>query len=406
MSSGFIEVITLLLGISGFSVQQNPKAPTPDVSLQYALPDADVVVHFDAGSVVPNNYKVLTALPNNPNIKASPELQKMVRKVIGEVEGARGLAKTATGIDLAQDVNDATVFFRLRPRADEPDVLAVLHGNFNASNLDKMAKMNRGQVSKVGDASVVDMGNDGSVAVTKDGTLIAGTPALVKERIATTWKAPARAPNSNLAYAAEVLGQKPVFALVLTMSQSARKDAIDKIGGKNFLTDVITRHKLAAFSLYSDGIGWTWVDSSKAGLDAMELMSQGTLELLRAGHIAPRGMAKMALGALESYKGTDKQVDEVLRRKGEVMKIVEMYTGDGNFKQTINKDPKTLKLTVRAQGKSLSEVVPAGFALPAALMFLGAEHKAPMEYKDAEIAAPPSKVQAPAPKKGPPNQRP
>lgn len=394
MDSGFVEIITLLLGISGFGIQQNPKAPTPDVSLQYAMPDADVVVHFDAGSVVPNNYKVLTALPNNPGIKASPELAKMVRKAIGEVEGGRGLAKTATGIDLASDVNDATMFFQIVPNRD-PNYVAVMHGNFSAANVDKIAKMKKGMaVVKVGDASMVEMGDENAIAVTKDGTMIAGTVGLVKERVAATWKAPARAANSNLAYAAEVLGQKPVFALVMTLSPTARKEALAKIGGKNFATDVVQRHKLAAFSVFADGVGWTWIDSNKAGLDAMEMMSQGTLELMKAGHIAPRGIAKMMLGGLESYRGTSKQIDDVLRRKAEVMKVVETYTGDGNFKQTITKDPKTLRLTVRAQGKSLSDVVPAGLALPAVgFLFFGRSAKM-------EMSPPPTMVQ-PAPMQKP-----
>jgi len=394
MDSGFVEIITLLLGISGFGIQQNPKAPTPDVSLQYAMPNADVVVHFDAGSVVPNNYKVLTALPNNPGIKASPELAKMVRKAIGEVEGGRGLAKTATGIDLASDVNDATMFFQIVPNRD-PNYVAVMHGNFSAANVDKIAKMKKGMaVVKVGDASMVEMGDENAIAVTKDGTMIAGTVGLVKERVAATWKAPARAANSNLAYAAEVLGQKPVFALVMTLSPTARKEALAKIGGKNFATDVVQRHKLAAFSVFADGVGWTWIDSNKAGLDAMEMMSQGTLELMKAGHIAPRGIAKMMLGGLESYRGTSKQIDDVLRRKAEVMKVVETYTGDGNFKQTITKDPKTLRLTVRAQGKSLSDVVPAGLALPAVgFLFFGRSAKM-------EMSPPPTMVQ-PAPMQKP-----
>src|SRR5215216_6390185 len=96
---GVIEVISLLLGLSGFGVQPNPKAPTPDQALQYALPDADLIVQFDAASVIPHNFKVLTNLPNQPQIKSSPELAKMVRKAIGEVESARGIAKIASGID-------------------------------------------------------------------------------------------------------------------------------------------------------------------------------------------------------------------------------------------------------------------------------------------------------------------
>ncbi len=393
MEPGIVEVITLLLGISGFGIQQNPKAPTPEVSLQYAMPDADVVVHFDAGAVIPNNYKVLTGLPNNPNIKSSPELAKMVRKVIGEVEGGRGLAKTATGIDLATDINDATVFFQIVPNRD-PKVLAVMHGKFSPVNLDKMAKMQRGRtVQKLGDSAYLDLGDENAVAVTRDGTVVAGNATLVKERAAATWRPPTRAPNSNLAYAAEVLAQKPVFSLVMTMSPTARKEAVDKIGGRNFATDIVQRHKLASFSIYADGVGWTWIDTTKNGLDAMELMSQGALELMKAGHIAPRGIAKVMLGGLESYRGTTKQVNDVLQRKVEVLKVVDAYTGDGNFKQSITKDPRSLKLTVRAQGKSLSEVVPAGLVLPAAgfLMFTAgrAESTPPTMVSPPALSPPP-----------------
>ena len=63
---GLVEVITLLLGLSGFGLQPNPKAPTPDASLQYAIPDADVVVHVDAASLVPGNYAQLTKLACRP----------------------------------------------------------------------------------------------------------------------------------------------------------------------------------------------------------------------------------------------------------------------------------------------------------------------------------------------------
>ncbi|MDX2090965.1 MAG: hypothetical protein SFX73_24105 [Kofleriaceae bacterium] len=401
MSLGIVEVITLLLGLGGFSVQQNPKAPTPEAALQYAMPDADVVLHFDAASVVPNNYKVLSGLPSSPAIKASPDLANSMRKVIGEVEGARGLAKAATGIDVVNDVNDATMFVQVVPRQD-PNFVAVIHGKFTPANLDKIAKMTSKQVTKVGSGAVVDMGaNDPAIGVTKDGVLIAGTLNLVRDRVNDTWKAPARPPGSNLAHAADVIAQKPIYAMVVTLSQKARKAANDNMGQKNFLSDMVTRHKLATFSVFSDGIGWTWIDSSKAGLDNMETMSAGALDLLKASHIAPRGFAKLALGAIDSYKGVDKQLDDVIRRKGDVMKIVETYTGDGNFKTSIIKDPKTLKLTVRATGKSLSEVVPAGAVLPLGVLWLTAVRGGPdqMEVVEPTPAPPPRGLSAPAPKK-------
>ncbi|MBA3460625.1 MAG: hypothetical protein H0T46_11720 [Deltaproteobacteria bacterium] len=395
---GFVELITLLLSLSGFGIQPNPKAPTADVSLQYAMPDPDIVVHFDAASVVPNNYKLLAALPNKPEIKSSPELLKMVRQVVNQVEGARGMAKGATGIDLATDVNDATVFLQIVPQKD-PNFVATVHGKFSTAVVDKIGKITKGNVTKVGGSMMVEMGpNDPAMGVTKDGVMLVGTPNLVRDRLGEQWKAPPRAPGSNLAYAADVINAKPVYALVLTMSPTARKTAIQGIGGKNFLTDVIQRHKLCTFSVFADGIGWTWIDSTKAGLDQMEMMSQGTLELLKAGQIAPRAMAKIFLGGLDSYKGTDKQVDQVIARKADVLKLIDTYTGDGNFKQTINKDVAKLRLDVRAQGKSLSEVLSAGLLLPGAAAFLLVSKREMKTSASAPVMIEAPPPPAPAPK--------
>lgn len=367
MSFGIVEVITLLLGLAGFGLQPNPQAPTADRALQYALPGADVVVHVDAVSIVPGNYKALRSLENQPAIKASPELAKMVRKAVGEIEGARGLARAAIGLDLASDIHDATMFVQIVPRA-RPNVVATVHGTFTPALIDKIGAMAGGKVSALGNGTMVEMGGDQpAIGVTRDGVLIAGTASLVSARLAATWTAPKRAPGSSLAYAAAVLGQKPVFALVLAMSKTARAEAIAEIGGKNFLTDVIQRHQVASFSVFHDGIGWTWIDRTRAGLDAMATMSEGALDLLRAAQVAPRGAAKIALAALESYRGTDRNIDALIRRKADVMKIVETYTGDGNFAVKLDKNPRTLELTVRATGKSLSEVVPTGLVVPLAL---------------------------------------
>ena len=105
---GFVEIITLLLALSGFGVSQNPKAPTADQAMVYAIPDADAVFHVDVAAVVPQNYKRLIALPNDPSIKASKELEKVVREVVTQIEGGRTMVKGMTGIDLASDTTDAT----------------------------------------------------------------------------------------------------------------------------------------------------------------------------------------------------------------------------------------------------------------------------------------------------------
>jgi hypothetical protein len=120
---------------------------------------------------------------------------------------------------------------------------------------------------------------------------------------------------------------------------------------------------------------------------------------MRAGQIAPRGMAKLAMGAIESYRGTDKIIDEVIKRKADIMKIVESYTGDGNFKIKLDKNPTTMRLDVRATGKTLSEVLPAGALVPmAAVLTFGMRKSSKM---GTSMPAPMPKPITPAPQPRP-----
>jgi hypothetical protein len=283
----------------------------------------------------------------------------------------------------------------------------AVHGKFTAGTIERVAKMAGKQTIKVGNNLWFDAG-DGNAIGLKNGVMLAGTTNLVKDRIADTWKAPALTASTNLGTASDALGGRPVFALVVGLSQTARTEALRELDGQNFLSDAIKRHKVWSFSVYKDGIGWTWTDSNKAGLESMAQICDGTIEILRAAQIAPRGMAKIVLGALDSYKGTSKQIDELIRRKGDIMKIVETNTGDGQFKAQLDKDPKTLKLSVRLTGKTLSEEVPAGWLLPlgglAAVFMLRSSDmsEAPASVRTAPVPPPlppPGKKQGNAPKR-------
>jgi hypothetical protein len=405
MSFGLVELITLLMSLSGFSLQQNPKPATPDQALAYALPDADFAVHLDASSVVGGNYKLLLALPNQPAIKASPELSRAVKRAVNEVDGLKGLVKTTTGIDLTTDITDATLFAKV-PQAGAPDIVLAVRGKFTTATIDRIAKVaGPAPAQRVGNAALLELPAGqfpfGAIAVTKDGTLLAGGTVLVKERLAETWKSPPRPTGSNLAQVASVLEGKPVFAFAMTLSPASRTKLLAEFKGeKNFITDVITRHKLAAFSMFRDGIGWTWIDSTKQGLDAMAQISEGTMDMLRAAHVAPRGFAKIMLGALESYRGK-KEVDELIKHKADLWTIVENYTGDGNFKVAIDKNPATLRLTARATGKSLSDVLPAGMLLPVGMFLVVGREPAPVPLTVPTPSQPPRLSPKPPPAKRP-----
>ena len=407
MSFGIIEVITLLLGMAGFGLQTNPKPPTADQSLQYAVADADFAAHIDAASIVPANYKLIAQFADQPQIKSSPELQKLVRKAIGEIEGARGAAKMATGVDVSTDISDATAFVQVVPQS-EPKFLVAVRGRFSPANLDKVAKMVSKSVTRLGGGQIVEIAaSQPAIGLTKDGVVLVGTPGLVRERLADGWKPPSHDAGTNLGYLAEAISARPVFALVMTMSPTARNEALRHLAPQGFATDVVARHKAAAFSIFHDGVGWTWVDTTRAGVDAMELVSSGALDLMRSAQVAPRGIAKIAMGVLDSYRGTDARVDDLIKRKADLLKIVETYTGDGAFKVAVDK--KAMRLAVRATGKSVSEVLPFGLMLPAAVLgFLASEAREvpPMiDPPPPPPAKPPAAKPAPA-KPAPPAKRP
>jgi hypothetical protein len=390
MSFGIIEVITLLLGMAGFGLQANPKPPTADQSLQYAIADADFAAHIDAASVVPANYKLLAQFADQPQIKSSPELQKLVRKAIGEIEGARGAAKMATGVDVTTDISDATAFVQVVPQS-EPKFVVAVRGRFSPANLDKVAKMVNKSAAKLGGGLIVEIGaSQPAIGLTKDGVVLVGTPGLVRERLADGWKPPSRDAGTNLGYLAEAISARPVFAVVMTMSSTARAEALKHLAPHGFASDVVARHKAAAFSIFHDGVGWTWVDTTRPGVDAMELVSSGALDLMRSAQVAPRGIAKIAMGVLDSYRGTDAKVDDLIKRKADLLKIVETYTGDGAFKVAVEK--KGMRLAVRATGKTVSEVLPFGLMLPAAVLGLLAN-----EARDAPLMIDPSPPPAKAP---------
>jgi len=399
---GLIEIITLLLGLSGFGITPNPRPATSDQALYYAIPDADVVVHLDVASIVPGNYKHLIALQNQPQIKASPELSKMVKQFVTQVEGARNIAKATTGIDLTTDITDATAFVSFVPGGNDPVFVAVVRGKLDLGMVDKIAGMNGKPVTAIGGGKMIDMGGkEPSIAITKDGVLIAGTPRLVKERLNPGWKAPQKGANVNLAYAAQAIDAKPVFSVSVALSTVARREVMANLGPqKNLVTDLAQRHKSWTVSVFPDGVGWSWVDNNRAGLDQVAQMSEGWVDLMRAAQIAPRGIAKILLASIDSYKGTSKQVDEVIKRKADLWKIVEAYTGDGNFKVAVNKDPAKLRLDVRCTGKTLSEVLPAGLIGPVALVALlgtRSDKTSASTQRQPEIAVPPRQPAQPKP---------
>ena len=97
----------------------------------------------------------------------------------------------------------------------------------------------------------------------------------------------------------------------------------------------------------------------------MASLSDGVVDLLRAAQIAPRGFAKIALAALDSYKGVNKQIDALIAHKADLIKIVD-HVHRRRSVQVEGRQGREERcaLNVRLTGKSLSEVVPVGVVIP------------------------------------------
>jgi hypothetical protein len=394
---GFFQVITLLLGLSGFGIAPNPKPTPPEALLTYGWVNPDLVAYVDVASLVPNNYKLLSKLADQPQFQADPELAKIVRKAIDEIEGARGLAKTMTGIDVTTDINDVTAFVGLVPH-HQPNALVAVHGKFAPSVVDAIARLTGKSSTPLAGGAVVDIDDSNALALTKDGVMLFGTNSLVRERVSGGWHAPSRAASTTLGRVADVLAQKPVFTVAVALSQAARDDATKDLD-RGVMIDLLRRHQLASFAVFHDGAGWTWIDSTKEGLDQISQFSDGLIQLLRASQIGPRGVAKMLLAALESYRG-DGRVDALLQRKADLLKIVDAYLGDGSFRAKVDNDAKAMRLTVRLTGHSASDVLPLGMIVPGAafgMMYFARSESTATIAAPKSIAAP---VAAPPPPSG------
>jgi hypothetical protein len=272
-----------------------------------------------------------------------------------------------TGIDVTTDIADATLFIHVIAQKGDPEALVAVHGRFSAASIDKIAGLVHKPAVKAKGGTWLEVDDKHAVAVTGDGVLLFGTRGLIVERTRGDWKPPPHGAGTSLAYPADVLAGKPVFAISLSPSQLARDTGVAAAAdGPAIVRDLIKRSKAWSFSVYHDGIGWTWFDSSKAGLDSMTDMSNGMIDVFRASQIAPRGVAKIVFGALESYRG-DPRVDELLRHKADLVKVVDTYIGDGTFKAKVDADAKNLKLSVRLTGKSVADVMPIGIVIPLAI---------------------------------------
>jgi hypothetical protein len=255
--------------------------------------------------------------------------------------------------------------------------MVVARGKFPKDLVDKLAKVAGGTTGTIDGRATLDIDANTFIGTAKDGTLIVGPKAWVELRVDDDWKAAKHKKGSAWATIAKHLDAKP-FLLFAAKIAEADATAYAKELGPSFLSDLVTSHELAVLAFQHDGLSLFWRDRAEDHLDRVALAVDGILDLMRAGHVAPRGMAKLLVAALESYAGVSPELDELITHKDDLLKIVESYSGDGKFKAVVKKDAKARTVTVQASGKKLSDVVPVALLVPAVVAgFLFSEEAKP-----------------------------
>lgn len=360
-------ILAMLLAITSFSVKSNPKAPGADAVLEHAIDEADVVVHLDWKATVGDNYPTFQKLADDPQIKLVPELARALREGVTQAEGGRAMAKNMIGIDLVSDLTSFTAFIKLPPPGrDQPEFLIAVRGNIASDLPSKIAKNMGGKEENIDGRVAASMPDGSLIGFSKSGALLAGKREWVAPRLADGWKALPRSRGSAWALIGATLDKKPFFLIASKPSADAVAHVTQQLGTTdNFGRDLIANHTLGILATTSTGIHWSYQAKDAAFAARVKQGSEGVIELMRAGHLFPRGVAQLAAAALPSYAGTSPGIDGAIKHKDKLLKAIDDLTGDGKFTATV-KLSGTL-VTVETKGKTISDVVPIG-----ALMGFGA----------------------------------
>ncbi len=407
---GAAELIVILLSLSGFGVQANPNAPSAQELARYAPDSPDVMIHLDAQAVLPGNWKYLQSLAEKPEFQGSPALKGAITGTVDMAKAGLDMVKAQIGFDPIQDLHSVTAFASYAEKGD-PMFLCVARGSFPADIVDKVSKMGPHPKDswETVDGVKVLVDHDGKVAAARaaDGTLLFGSKAWVKERVAKKWKGKAVKKGSLLDRGGAWIDAKPFFLVASAPSARARGFFAKEMGKDTeaaAVLELMTGHDFMAVAMAHDGVSWTYRARDVQGFESAALASDGVIELMRASHHVTRGLAELVLAGLGAYAKFDKNIAEVVKRRADILQVVFSLSGDGNFQASVDASAADKTVTVKATGKTLSEVLPAGgFFIPAAagaFLFISerdSDYTEPAMTKPASVEPP--KPVAPAVKK-------
>ncbi len=365
-SLGVSEMILVLLALGGFGAAANPSAPPAAEVLRYAPAEVDFFAHLDVEAVVPRNYDAFRKLPSDPALRGVPSVQTELAAKVTEVEKGVADLKAKVGIDVVRDIRSLTLFVTFK--AGKPEFLMAARGKFGGDFITKVAKSNLPDWTRAnvgGRPGLASKDGAALATVVPDGTLLAGTPSWVKER-AGTWSPRAGGVTDEIRAA---LDEKPIFLVAsrprpetVALLQQELRGNDEKI-----ILDFMTGHESAAYAVAWNGVWWTYTARTPLGYQRALLATDGLIQLMRAGHLAMRGAARLGLSVVDSYTD-DPSMKKVSAQKADLLRIVDTWSGDGTFAATVDRKEAERRVTARLTGKTLSEVLPtAGIAILIAL---------------------------------------
>ena len=397
--SDFVQFLTVLLSLSDFGVGANPKAPGAAEVTRYGAEGAELFIYVDVEAVLPRNHRALMKLPLSAGLKDAPEMREAIQAAVTQVEAVRMKFAETTGVDPVKDVRSVAVWLDLD--GAEPTGLMAVRGRFAAGWAERLQHLTT-ERREVDGQTMIRLG-DAAAGVTADGQLLLGTPALIEPRLGKRWKPVAAPAGSAAAVARQALAGRPIATAVLVPSAAMTAMVQSATDGEKIPAAFIAGQQHSTWSVHHDGLSWSYAARDADGYRTALLASEAALDLMRAGHLFGRGVARAIMAGLRAQAGGEPEVQALLAREKEILQLVEQVTGDGRFKATVGRQAARRTVTVRARGRSLSEVVPLAGVLPlagaGAWLMLGREAAPPPEASASAPAAAPAPTPAPAAKR-------
>ncbi len=390
---GFVELLALLMTLAGFGVDENTNAPSANEVLSHAPHRADYMVHVDLVGIVPNNYKILTELPNHSSLKNERAARAAVKELVAQAEMVRGMVQGAVGLDPVTDITSVTIWLNV-PDAGDPNMLMVVRGNIPNDLIEKIGNASGMPVKKVHKRPTMSPDPKVLIGVGPGGELLVGSPSWVKPRLKKGWKR--KGTSALVKGAAPLLDNKPAVLLASAPTKRWIRRAKRELANEPeaaLALDLAIGHKFLGISFKHDGLEWTAVSRTKSGHARAVRASEGALDMMRAFHHGTRGMARLLLAGVPSYAGLDEAAKAIADNADQLIDLVVATTGDGNFKVNFKNDAKKRTVHVSASGKELSDVLPAAGMLPflgaaGAFLVLGGADAGPQATMPASVAKP------------------